>query len=97
LLKQDIKSRSQKEKAYALFTTLRLSLKKEVLRELRDIIAFREKVVNVIKRYEKQATAKKIVAAPAKSIEPADKNFNHEFQAQNSGKGKGKSKRKRGK
>jgi hypothetical protein len=44
------------------------------------MIAFREKVANVIKRYEEQATAqKKVVTAPAKSTELVDKNFNREF------------------
>jgi hypothetical protein len=81
LLKQDIKSRSQKEKAYALFTAFKSNLKKKVLRELRGIITFREKIVSVIKRYEKQATAKRVAAVPAKSIEPADKGFNYESQA----------------
>jgi hypothetical protein len=42
------------------------------------MIAFREKVVNVAKRYEKQATAKKIATAPAKSTEPVSKDSNHE-------------------
>jgi hypothetical protein len=79
LFKQDIESRSQKKKAYALFTVFKSNFKKEVLRELRDIIAFREKVANVIKRYEEQATVKRIVIAPAKSIKPAGKSFNHEF------------------
>jgi hypothetical protein len=45
------------------------------------MIAFREKVINVIKRYEKQATVKKIVTAPAKNIKLMGKDFNHEFQA----------------
>jgi hypothetical protein len=31
------------------------------------MIAFREKIISVIKRYEKQATAKKVTAAPAKN------------------------------
>jgi hypothetical protein len=44
------------------------------------MIALREKVVNVIKRYEKQATAKKVIIVPAKSTKPADKDFNHESQ-----------------
>ena len=52
LLKKDIKTRFLEEKAYALFTTLRPSLQKEVLRELRDIIILREKVASVAKRYE---------------------------------------------
>jgi hypothetical protein len=97
LLKQNIKSRSQKEKTYALFTVLRLNLKKEVLRELRGIIALREKVANVIKRYEEQATVKRVAAAPAKNIELADKDSNYESQTQDLDKGKGKNKRKRGK
>jgi hypothetical protein len=45
------------------------------------MIAFREKVVSVIKRYEKQATAKKVVTAPAKSTKPINKGFNRESQA----------------
>ena len=53
LFKQDIESRFQKEKTYAFFTALKPNFKKEVLRELRGIIIFREKVVSVIKRYEK--------------------------------------------
>jgi pyrroline-5-carboxylate reductase len=57
LFKQNIKSRSQKKKAYALFTAFKPSLKREVLRELRDMIAFREKIISVAKRYEEQATA----------------------------------------
>jgi rubrerythrin len=62
------------------------------------MIALREKIVSVAKRYEKQATAqKKVAAAPAKSIEPVSKNSNHDFQAQGLGKGKSKSKGKRGK
>jgi hypothetical protein len=44
------------------------------------MIAFREKVVNVTKRYEKQATAKKIAAVPAKNIKLAGKNSNHKSQ-----------------
>jgi hypothetical protein len=79
LLKQNIKSRSQKKKAYALFTTLRLNFKKKILRELRGVITLREEVVNVIKRYEEQATAKRVITAPAKSTKPADKNSNYEF------------------
>jgi hypothetical protein len=97
LLEQDIESRSQEEEAYALFTALRPSLKREVLRELRGVIALREEVASVAKRYEEQATAKRVAAAPAKSTEPAGKGSNHESQAQGSGKGKGKSKGKRGK
>jgi hypothetical protein len=81
LFKQNIKSRFQKEKTYALFIALRPNLKKEVLRELRGIIAFREKVANVTKRYEKQATAqKKVAAVPAKSTESAGKSSNRESQ-----------------
>jgi hypothetical protein len=57
LFKQNIKSRSQKKKTYALFTALRLSLKKKILRELRGMITFREEIASVVKRYEKQATA----------------------------------------
>jgi hypothetical protein len=67
------------------------------LRELRGIIAFREKIANVIKRYEKQATAKRVATAPAKSTKLANKDFNYEFQAQDSGKGKSKNKKKRDK
>jgi hypothetical protein len=98
LLKQNIESRFQKEKAYALFTALRPSLKREVLRKLRGIIAFREKVASVTKRYEKQATAqKKVATAPAKNTELAGKGSNRESQAQDLSKGKGKNKRKRDK
>jgi hypothetical protein len=61
------------------------------------MIAFREKVVSVIKRYEKQATAKRVAAASAKSIKLTGKDSNYESQAQDSSKGKGKSKKKRGK
>jgi hypothetical protein len=52
LLKQDIKSRSWKKKAYTLFIVLKSSLKRKVLRKLRDIIALREKVASVLKRYK---------------------------------------------
>jgi hypothetical protein len=97
LFKQNIKSRSQKKKTYTLFTALRPSLKREILRELRDIIAFREKIVNVIKRYEEQATAKKVAAAPAKNTKPINKGSNHESQTQGSGKSKNKNKEKRDK
>jgi hypothetical protein len=45
------------------------------------MIAFREKVINVIKRYEEQATAKRVAVASAKSIKLAGKGFNHESQA----------------
>jgi hypothetical protein len=46
------------------------------------MIAFREKVTNVIKRYEKQATTqKKIAAASAKSTKSVDKGSNYESQA----------------
>jgi len=78
LLKQDIKSRSLKKKTYVLFIALRPNFKKKILRELRGIIAFREKIVSVTKRYEKQATAKKVAAAPAKSTKLASKGFNYE-------------------
>jgi hypothetical protein len=61
------------------------------------MITLREKVASVIKRYEEQATAKRIAAAPAKNIKPINKDFNHESQAQGSGKGKSKNKRKRDK
>jgi hypothetical protein len=81
LLKQDIELRSQKKKAYALFTALKPSFKKEVLRKLRGIIAFREKITSVIKRYEKQVTVKRVAAVPAKNIKPAGKGSNHESQA----------------
>jgi hypothetical protein len=98
LLEQDIEARSPEEEAYALFTALRPSLKREVLRELRGVIALREEVASVAKRYEEQAIAqKRVTAAPAKSTEPVGKGSNHESQAQGSGKGKGKSKGKRGK
>jgi hypothetical protein len=43
------------------------------------MIAFREKIASVIKRYEKQATAKRIVIVSAKSTELAGKDFNYEF------------------
>jgi hypothetical protein len=97
LLKQNIELRSQKKKTYVLFIALKSSLKKEVLRKLRGMIALREKVASVTKRYEEQATAKKIVTAPVKSTKPIGKGSNHEFQAQDSGKGKNKNKEKRGK
>jgi hypothetical protein len=45
------------------------------------MIAFREKVASVIKRYKKQATAKKIVTASAKNIKPVGKGSNYESQA----------------
>jgi hypothetical protein len=45
------------------------------------MITFREKIISVIKRYEEQATAKKVATAPAKSIKSVNKNFNHESQA----------------
>jgi hypothetical protein len=45
------------------------------------MIAFREKVASVIKRYKEQATAKRVAAVSVKSIKPADKGFNHESQA----------------
>jgi hypothetical protein len=97
LFKQNIKSRSQKKKAYALFIVLRPSLKKKVLRELRGMIAFREEVASVIKRYKEQATAKRVAAVSAKNIKPTGKGFNYESQAQSSDKDKDKSKGKRGK
>jgi hypothetical protein len=81
LLKQDIESRFQEKETYVLFTALRPSLKREVLRELRGVIALREEIASVIKRYEEQATAKRVAAAPAKSTEPAGKGSNHESQA----------------
>jgi hypothetical protein len=42
------------------------------------MIAFREKVASVIKRYEKQATVKRVTTASAKSTKLADKGFNYE-------------------
>jgi hypothetical protein len=45
------------------------------------MIAFREKIASVIKRYEEQATIKKIATVPAKNIKLAGKGSNHEFQA----------------
>jgi hypothetical protein len=45
------------------------------------MITLREKIVSVIKRYEEQATAKRVAAAPAKSIKSAGKGFNYESQA----------------
>jgi hypothetical protein len=50
------------------------------LRELRGMITFREKVASVIKRYEKQATVKKIATVPAKNTKSIDKGSNHESQ-----------------
>jgi hypothetical protein len=99
LLEKDIETRSSEEKAYALFTALRPSLQKEVLRELRGVIALREEVASVAKRYEEQATAnrKAGASAAAKGPEPEGKGSNHESYAQGSGKGKGKSKAKGGK
>jgi hypothetical protein len=99
LLKQDVKQRSLQEETYALFTALRPNLKKEVLRELRGVIALREKVASVTKRYEEQATANKKAGAgaAAKRPEPESKNFNHGSYAQGLGKGKGKNKAKGGK
>jgi hypothetical protein len=44
------------------------------------MITFREEVVSVIKRYEEQATAKRVVTVPAKSIKLIGKNSNYEFQ-----------------
>jgi hypothetical protein len=44
------------------------------------MIALREKIVSVIKRYEKQATTKKIITVPAKNTKPVGKGFNHESQ-----------------
>jgi hypothetical protein len=61
------------------------------------VIAFREKVASVIKRYEKQATAKRVAAAPAKNTKLAGKGSNYESQAQGSGKDKSKNKEKRDK
>jgi hypothetical protein len=45
------------------------------------MIALREKIASVIKRYEKQTTVKRVAAAPAKNIELIDKDSNHESQA----------------
>jgi hypothetical protein len=42
------------------------------------MITFREKVASVAKRYEKQATAKRIATALVKSTELAGKNSNYE-------------------
>jgi hypothetical protein len=42
------------------------------------MIAFREEIISVTKRYEEQATVKKVITAPAKSTEPMDKSFNYE-------------------
>jgi hypothetical protein len=44
------------------------------------MIALREEIVSVIKRYEKQAMAKRVAAISAKSTKLAGKDFNHEFQ-----------------
>jgi hypothetical protein len=63
------------------FIIFRLNFKREVLRELRGIIAFREEIISVIKRYEKQATAKKVVTASVKSTKLVSKGFNYESQA----------------
>jgi hypothetical protein len=94
-----MEQRFSQEKAYVLFTTLKPSFKKEILRELREIIALREKVASVTKRYEKQATAnrKAGAGAAAKGPKPEGKGFNHESYAQGSSKGKSKSKAKGGK
>jgi len=98
LLEQDIAPRSSEEEAYALFTALRPNLQKEVLRELRGVIALREEVASVAKRYEEQATARKADAGvTAKGSEPEGEDSNHESHAQDSGKGKGKGKGKGGK
>jgi hypothetical protein len=46
------------------------------------MIAFREEVINIVKRYEEQATVqKKVAIAPAKSTELVGKGSNHESQA----------------
>jgi hypothetical protein len=45
------------------------------------MIALREEIANVVKRYEKQATAKKIATAPAKNTKPVGKGSNYESQA----------------
>jgi hypothetical protein len=56
------------------------------------VIALREEIANVAKRYEKQAiTQKKVTAAPTKSAKPIDKSSNHESQAQDKDKSKKKS------
>jgi arginine/ornithine N-succinyltransferase beta subunit len=52
LFKKDIETRFLEKKAYALFTAFRFNFQKEVLRELRGVIALREEVVSVTKRYE---------------------------------------------
>jgi hypothetical protein len=61
------------------------------------MITLREEIASVIKRYEEQATAKRVAAVSAKSTEPTGKGSNYESQAQSLGKSKGKSKKKRGK
>jgi hypothetical protein len=45
------------------------------------MITFREKIASVAKRYEKQATIKKVAAVSAKNTKPVSKDFNHESQA----------------
>jgi hypothetical protein len=72
-----------RKKRTFFFTALKLSFKREVLRELRGIITLREKVASVTKRYEEQATANKKVGAgvAAKGPEPEGKGFNHESYA----------------
>jgi hypothetical protein len=45
------------------------------------MITLREKVANVVKYYEEQATVKRVAAVPAKSIKPIGKGSNHESQA----------------
>ena len=57
-----------------LYTALRPGLKKKISRELRGKIVFREKIANVAKRYEKQASAaKKSEKSTARIIENRDK------------------------
>ena len=74
LLERDISPRSQEEEAFVLYTALRPSLKKEVLRELHGKIELREEVASVAKRYEEQATAyRKAEKAPARSAEVQEK------------------------
>jgi hypothetical protein len=45
------------------------------------VIALREEIVSVVKRYEEQATAKRVAAVSAKSTKSAGKGFNYESQA----------------
>lgn len=74
LLEKDIDPRSQEEEAMCLYTALKPSWKKEVLRELHGKIALREEVASVAKRYEEQASAaKKSEKNTAKAVEGQDK------------------------